>query len=92
MTGPAPHTKHRLMNGGTDPSAWTTANGGCNTQAERGRKPVILYGAAKAGLTHYLETVVELGGELLGLAQFGAHLEDGSAGTQPHARRVRLIE
>jgi NAD(P)-dependent dehydrogenase (short-subunit alcohol dehydrogenase family) len=41
--------KHLLASGGGTLCAFSSVAG------ERGRKPVILYGAAKAGLTHYLE-------------------------------------
>jgi decaprenylphospho-beta-D-erythro-pentofuranosid-2-ulose 2-reductase len=38
-----------LAHGGGTLAVWSSVAG------ERGRKPVVLYGAAKAGLTHYLE-------------------------------------
>jgi decaprenylphospho-beta-D-erythro-pentofuranosid-2-ulose 2-reductase len=41
--------KRMLARGGGTLAVWSSVAG------ERGRKPVVLYGAAKAGLTHYLE-------------------------------------
>lgn len=41
--------KRLLAHGGGTLAVWSSVAG------ERGRKPVVLYGAAKAGLTHYLE-------------------------------------
>jgi NAD(P)-dependent dehydrogenase (short-subunit alcohol dehydrogenase family) len=41
--------KRLLAKGGGTLAVWSSVAG------ERGRKPVVLYGAAKAGLTHYLE-------------------------------------
>ena len=43
--------RHLLARGGGTLCVFTSVAG------ERGRKPVVLYGAAKAGLTHYLEGI-----------------------------------